>query len=887
MLPSGTVTFLFTDIEASTQLWESHPEAMRAALARHDRLLRQIIEANEGYVFRTVGDAFCSAFPTVPSALAAALAAQRALSAEPWGTTPIRVRMALHPGAADERDGDYFGPPLNRVARLLAAAHGGQVLLSAPTHELAAGQLPRDVHLRDLGEHELKGHARPEHIFQLLAPDLPTDFPPLPTLRTRPTNLPGQLSSFIGREEELAGVNRLLSKTRLLTLTGSGGVGKTRLALQAAADALDAYPDGVWWVELAPLADPLLVPQAVAAALGVRDSPGRPLTTVLSDHLCSKQVLLVLDNCEHLIGACAQLADSLLRVCSHVRILATSRELLDIPGEVPFRVPSLSLPSRSEVESIEQLAQFDGVRLFTERAQATLPEFTLTRENAPAVAQVCRQVDGIPLAIELAAARVKMLRVEEIVARLGDSLRLLTGGSRTALPRHQTLNAAIEWSYCLLTEPERTLFRRLSIFAGGWTLDAAEVVCADTEDHEGMGTALEGPEVLELLGHLVDKSLVVVEQEQRQTTRYRLLETVRQFAHDQLRETGEENVLRAQHLGCFLDLAERADPELHGPQQMAWLDRLEQEHGNFRTALKWSFQTGQVESALRLSIALAWFWWVRGYLREGDRWLTRGVDESEDRESVSLPLRAKVLRAARMMTLYIGDHWRTKSLAEEALALAREMGDQKSIASALGSLASVAHADGDVPRATALHEEALATLGEADLQDASPTILYNLALLLSEQGNYPRASSLLTTALAICEATGDKTRMGWMYRAQGVVALHQGYYEQAARLFRESLSLLWEVGEKLGIAEAFELLASVAAERQHAPGNAQRAARLFGAAELLREEIGSPTEVPDAAEYDRRITRARDLVGEPVFAAAWAEGRTMTLEQAVEYALES
>jgi predicted ATPase/class 3 adenylate cyclase len=520
-LPEGTVTFLFTDIEGSTRLWEEHPAAMQAALARHDALLHQAFQVHSGVVFKTFGDQFCAAFATVPDALAAALTLQRALHAAPWEEVgALRVRTALHTGMAETRGGDYFGPALNRVARLLEAGHGGQILLSRATQELAGDRLPEDASPRDLGEHRLKDLVRPEQIFQLVVPDLPADFPPLKTLDRRANNLPYQLTSFIGREQEMAEVKQLLSVRRLVTLTGAGGCGKTRLALQVAAEILESASDGAWSVDLAPLADPALVPQAVATALGVREEPGRPLTLTLVEFLKPQDLLMILDNCEHLVAACAQLAEALLQACPTLRILATSREPLSVGGEAPYRVPSLALPEGRQSPVLGSLMQYESVRLFVDRAATVLPTFTVTEENAPAVAQVCRRLDGIPLALELAAARVKALPVQQLAARLEDRFRLLTGGSRTALPRQQTLRATMDWSYDLLSEPERALLRRLSVFHGGWTLEAAEAVC--------VAEGIEAEAILDLLTALVDRSLVLYE-EQEEAGRYRLLETVRQY----------------------------------------------------------------------------------------------------------------------------------------------------------------------------------------------------------------------------------------------------------------------------------------------------------------------------------------------------------------------
>ncbi len=493
-LPGGTVTFLFTDIEGSTRLWEEKPEAMRVALARHDVLLRAAIEANSGIVFKTMGDAFCAAFATAPEALSSALVLQHALQAEVWpDPIRLRVRTALHTGAVESRDNDYFGQPLNRVARLLAAGYGGQILLSDVAQELTRDHLPPVVSLKPLGEHRLRDLSRPETVFQLLHPDLPAEFPPLRSLDNAdlPNNLPQQLTSFIGREKESDEVRALLRKTRLLTLTGSGGSGKTRLSLQVAADVLEDYPDGVWLIELAALTDPTFVTQAVAQTLGLREETGKPLLQTLTEHLKPKRTLLVLDNCEHLLSAITRLADGLLRACPGVKILANSREGMGTAGEVVYRVPSLSLPDPKKPQTVVSVSQYESVRLFVERAAAVLPTFTVTNANAPALASVCHRLDGIPLAIELAAARVRVLSLEQIAARLDDRFRFLTGGSRSALPRQQTLRALIDWSFDLLTLPEQTMLARLAVFAGGWTLEAAEAVTA--------GDGIEEWEVLDLL----------------------------------------------------------------------------------------------------------------------------------------------------------------------------------------------------------------------------------------------------------------------------------------------------------------------------------------------------------------------------------------------------
>lgn len=625
-LPEGTVTFLFTDLEGSTTLLEAHPAAYRDAVRRHHNLLRGAVEAHGGVVFETVGDAVYAAFARPTDAVAAALAGQLALQTEAWpDSVAIRARMGLHTGEVERQGRHYFGAPLYRCARLTAAAHGGQVVLSEAAAALVREALPDETSLRDLGDHRLKDLSRPERIFELLHPRLAGDRRPLRTLDALPHNLPLQLTSFVGRERELADIAALVATQRLVTLTGPGGTGKTRLALQAAADTLEAYPDGVWLAELGALAEPTLVPAAVAAAVGVREEPGRPLLGTLTAALRPKCLLLMLDNCEHLLEGCARLADALLRACPRLTILATSREALGIAGETGWRVPSLALPDAAQPPPVAALTQYEAVRLFVDRALADDPAFRVTSHNASAVAEVCHRLDGIPLALELAAARLRVLPVEQLLARLEDRFRLLTGGSRTALPRQQTLRATVDWSYALLSDPEKTCFNRLAVFAGGFTLEAAEAVCADA-------AAVEPAAVLDLLTHLIDKSLVSAGRLPDGTGRCRLLETLRHYARQTLAASGEAAAVHERHARHFLAYVEQAEPALRGPAQLDWLDwldwleRLEREHDNLRAALDWFAEHGPAEDGLRLAAALgsrASFWVTRGYLAEGRQRLAR------------------------------------------------------------------------------------------------------------------------------------------------------------------------------------------------------------------------------------------------------------------------
>jgi predicted ATPase/class 3 adenylate cyclase len=930
-LPAGTVTFLLTDIEGSTRLWEQHPEAMKIAVARQDALAASIIAAHAGVLVKSrgEGDSLFAVFSRASDALAAAAALQKALLAEEWPTpSPLRVRMALHTGEADLREGDYYGAAVNRCARLRAAAHGGQVLLSGATQQLLHHRLPRGVRLKDLGLHRLRDLAQPEQIYQLQHPDLPPVDAPLRSLQAFSHNLPVQLTSFVGREREMAEVKRLLSTTRLLTLTGAGGTGKTRLLLQVAAELLEEYEDGVWLVELATLSDPALVPQAAAAVLGLKEEPGKPLPQSLVEYLKPRQLLLLLDNCEHLLAASAALADAILRNCPRVRILTTSREGLGIVGERIYRVPSLSVPDARKLPPLEQLTQFEAVKLFAERAILGDPTFMITKQNAPAVVEVCQRLDGIPLAIELAAARVKALPVEKLNERLAGAL--LIGSSRAALPRQQTLRALIDWSYDLLSEPERALLRRLSVFAGGWTLEAAEAVVSGQwsvvsepasllRASSGHAVSLLPSDVLDLLTALVEKSLVLYEEREGQA-RYRLLETVRQYGRDRLQESGEVQVVRQRHRDCFLRLAEEAAPKLHGPDQRNWVDRLEGEHDNLRAALEWcQAQNDGGEAWLRMTVALSTFWWHSGYRSEGRAWLERALAAGE---TASAELRGKALVEAGNMALAQGDLVGAAALLEQGLAVYRQAGDKQGIAWALIGLGHLARHKGDYERDRRLTEEALALTREVDDQWMMAIALWNLGNNAQHTGDYERAEGLFRESLALRQAQGDEQGVAHtlhhlgglarlrgdyvaarsfheqslaIYRREGYkggiahslnslakIARLSGDYELGRSLHRESLSLLWELNDKVAITYCLLGLADVA----WLQGQARRGAALLAAADALRQAIGLSPNADAVVTYESNLLALRSILGEEAFAAAWAEGQAMTLEQAIAYALE-
>jgi predicted ATPase/DNA-binding CsgD family transcriptional regulator len=689
----------------------------------------------------------------------------------------------------------------------------------------------------------------------------------------QPHNLPSELSSFVGREKELAEVGRLLDNNRLLTLTGPGGCGKTRLALATASELVERFEDGVWLVDLAPLADPSLVPQAVASAPGVREQPGRSLTETLSEYLASKEMLLVLDNCEHLIEACAELAESLLRSCSELRVLATSREALSIAGEIARPVPSLSLPDLRRIPNSESLPRYESARLFVERTEAVKPTFALTEQNAPSVAKICYRLDGIPLALELAAARTKVLSVEEISERLDDCFGLLTVGSRTALPRHRTLYATMDWSHDLLPEHERALFRRLSVFAGDFTLEAAELVCA--------GEDLRSDEVLNLLSHLVDKSLVSVAEYGGAGARYRLLETIRQYGWEKLGESAESEGVRWRHAGHYLKLAEEAEPELKGEGQVAWLERLEQEHDNLRAALRWLLGRGESEKAARLGWALWLFWWIRGHFAEGRRSMEQAASV-EGSATMPAPAKAKALYVEGTMACGQGDQRSAEVLLEESAALFRELGDRRGIAYALGSAAVVAITQERYERVIVYSEEATELFLEVGDKWGAAPMLGCSAVGWLNRGDHRRARSLAERGLLLCRETGDKHGTSIALLTLAGVAQAERDYERARDLFEEGLAVSADLGNVADIVHCLEGLATVAG----AEGRIVHAARLWGAAEALLEKIEAVyTYVPDRS-INRSQVAARSKIEEAVWGAAWAEGQAMTPEQAIEYALK-
>jgi predicted ATPase/class 3 adenylate cyclase len=912
VIPSGTVTLLFSDIEGSTRLWEDEPASMAVALRRHDDLLRSAVEEAGGYVFKMVGDALCAAFAMATSAIEAAERAQRQLDIEPWPEgLALRVRMAIHTGECEERDGDYFGPVVNRVARLQAVAHGAQVVLSRATADLARDQLPPGVVLRDLGTHRLKDLGRPENVFQLAFDGLPADFPPLKSLGSPElrNNLPQLVSSFVGRDTELDGVRRLVQESRMVTLTGPGGSGKTRLALQVAAELVDGTGDGVWLVELASLRDPDMVPVTVAGVLGVEELSGRSPTDVLLEALADRAVLIVLDNCEHLIDACAKLADLVVRTCPHVHLLATSRESLDIDGETVFQVPSLALAPEDATDASE-LAQSESVRLFVERARSRATAFELDDGNIRTVASICRRLDGMPLAIELAVARLRSLSLAHLHDRLDERFRLLTGGSRSALPRQQTLRATVDWSYDLLNPSEQTVLERLSVFAGGFTLDAAEVVCSGRNATEKM--------VIDLLTSLVDKSLLLVDTS-GSATRFRLLETIREYGSERLMQEGAAEIadVRRRHAEVFLALAEEAAADQHGPAQAQRLVQLETERDNLRVAAAHLLPAPSgAGRALRLGTALSWFWLARAHYGEGIDTLEAALDRPE---AGGVPVeRIRALTALGRLHVRHGDLIAARAVGEEGLSLTDETthpglvadlllllvvahrGDPVDVTGLIDRAADLARQAGDpaliarvlIKRADLAQElgrpgfsedtaEALVHLRELGDEGGMVHLLNNLGYAALEGGDTGAARRYFDEALALAERLRHAGHLLVLWLNIGAAAIVQGDFDDAQRLYTDALRVAGQTDDAGSILYGLLGLALCAVARG---GDDRRAAMLHGAAQALLERLGQGFEAVEARLRDDNLVDLRQRMGAGAFEQAYGAGQQLSTGDAVDLA---
>jgi predicted ATPase/class 3 adenylate cyclase len=866
-LPIGTVTFLFTDIEGSTRLVQQSGERWADLLADHCQIMRQAIRDARGVEIGTEGDSFFAVFPNAADAVAATTQAQRALAEHRWpADAQIRVRMGLHTGEGMLGGDNYIGLDVHRAARIAAAAHGGQVVVSETTRSLAEQALPVGVSLRTLGAHRLKDLATPERLYQLEIAGLPADFPALRTLDARPNNLPVQLTSFVGRDSEIDAVGELLDRARLVTLTGPGGTGKTRLALQVAAERLSRYEDGAFFVELAPIRDPSLVPSAVAAALSVREAVDRPLIETLKGALHDRELLLVVDNFEHVLDAAPNVTE-LLSASPRIRVLATSRAVLHVQGEHEYPVPSLRIPDPAHLPQLEALSQFEGVALFIERAMAARPDFAITAESAPAIAEIIARLDGLPLAIELAAAKAKLLGAEAILGRLGSRLAFLGGGARDLPARQQTLRDAIDWSYMLLPEAERGILRRLAVFVGGWTADAAERVCSPSD---------LGVDAFDGLAALVDQSLIRREESAHGEPRFLMLETIREYSIEHLEKAGETPGLRRHHAVYFMGLAEAAEPLL--TKQPEVIDEVGRDHDNYRAALTWAIESNEAELGMRLGFALWRFWHQRGHLREGRQWFERllALPNAAPRTAP----RAKGLTGAAGIAYWQNDYPAAEGWYREAEEIYRDLGDKVALTDALYNTGSMAAIGGDMETTFTKLAEGMAIgreLGDAAIIARFAQADGYMAFMIDD---LDRARPLLEEALALAERGNDRMEIVTANHTVGQVARLQGRYEDAREHYSRAIRFGNELGDAASLTEPMQGLAAVEIKS----GDAERGVRLLGANDAIRERLGGGPP-PEWIRLGDTLADARALLDEETFARAWDTGRNLTVDEAVADAL--
>ena len=928
--PSANATLVFTDIEGSTRLWEQEGERMSLALAAHDALSRKAVEQYGGSIVKTTGDGIYAYFSDALDALNAVAMLQEGLEELAAANhVPLRVRAGLHLGIVERRNDDLFGSAVNRAARIMKAAHGGQVLLSQAVFDQVQSRLPIDVSLRDLGAVRLRDLATSEHVFQLVHPRLRQDFPALRSLEATPNNLPQQMTSFVGRERELADAKQLLEGTRLLTLLGMGGLGKTRLSLQIGADVLEKHSDGVWFVDLAPIRDPGLVPNAAAQALSVREEAGVPLIQTLCAHLHERKLLLILDNCEHLVSACANLADALLQGAPSVRILATSREALHIHGEQTYAVLPLAVPDRKA--GPEVLLRSEAVQLFVERARLQKPGFSVTEADAPAIAELCARLDGIPLALELAAARLRSLSVKDINARLSDRFKLLTGGSRVALERQQTLRALVSWSYDLLQENEQIVLDRLSVFAGGFDLEAAEAVC---------GADPVAPEdVLDLVTSLVEKSLVMVDQEidgsryglletikefarEHLASRYGLLGTIKDFASERLKERDDVAATSVRHCEYYLRVAKAARPKLNGPDQAEWMRRLEVDLDNLRVAIALALAGGgDPVNAVKFEVALLQFRIVRGYASEA---------RNNIRSALAVPAvqasnlaRAHALYVGGALAMIQGEHAEATRMQTECLEIHRGLGNLQETAVSLSTLSILHLRYGDAVKARECELEALGIFRQLGHRIGEATGLLNLGEIAMRQGDDAGARAFLEQALALSRDIKHPELEAECERNLGELALAGNDLQNAQARFARSLRVsqdaedkrnaaiaLWCLGrtdaargerdtasarfaDALRAFESFQMNSEVLdcledyAELLQELGRPEEALHLLAAAAAIRERLAIPRSQRRDAMQHRAVARARAALDSAAFDAAWGAGNAWGLADAIEHALAS
>jgi predicted ATPase/class 3 adenylate cyclase len=905
--PSGTVTLVFTDIEGSTKLLQELGDRYPDVLADHHRLIREAFGRYDAVERGSAGDGLYFVFAGAGTAVHAAIKAQQALAAHPWPDgVVVRDRIGLHTGEPRSASEGYVGLDVHRAARICAAGHGGQLLISQTTRDLVADQLPPDCTITDLGPQRLRSFDSPQRLYQVSAPGLQREFPPPRTTDAPRNNLQIEVTSFVGREREIEAASAILQRSALLTLTGPGGVGKTRIGLRLARTLLEQFEDGAWVVECGNMADADFLLPSVASTIGLTEANRPSLLGSLVEHLKGKRLLLVLDDCDPVLSECAALAEAIMRACSAVRIVVTSREALGVSGEAILPIASLTIPEMEGSITPADLEASESCRLFVERARAVQPSFAVTLQNARSVAQVCRRLDGIPLAIELAAARVRALPVEQIASRLDDRFRLLTGGSRSAAARHQTLRATIDWSYDLLSTTERAVLRRLSVFAGGATLEAAEFVCA--------GDPVDPIDILDALGRLVEKSLVLTDPASTEA-RFRLLETVRDYARERLVTAAEADPTMRLHRDWYVELVDQASASFfQGPEPVAWLKRLDVEHDDLRAVLEWCLdQPGEGQVGLRMAAGLWRYWEIRGHLAEGRGWLDRMMAASGDQTSAlrgnaltgagNLAFMQGDLRAAssfheaslalhRLLgdhqsiayaannlansVLQLGDHARARALYEEAVALAAEVGDVRGMTFGSINLAEIATLKGDRATADALHDEILATIRQLGDPWMEAFALDTFGRAVSRAGDREAARSLYTRALSILRDVGDRRGVARVMTHIAELEMSTGETAAARGLLRESLAIRQELGDMPGLASAMESLAGAVAI-----DDAEAAAHIHGAAESLRAAIRAMVPPLAAAAHDQSLADLEARLGSERFEVARREGRLMTPNEAL------
>jgi predicted ATPase/class 3 adenylate cyclase len=868
-LPTGTVTFFFSDIEGSTRLIRQLGERYPDVLLAHHTIQREALAANGGHELRTEGDSFFIVFKSALEACAGAAAVQKMLSKHAWPDDgQVRVRIGLHTGEATLVGNEYLGLDVHRAARVASAGHGGQVLVSETTRALVDHVLAPGLTLKDLGMHRLKDLARPERLFQLTVEGLPADFPPLKTLEATPNNLPTQLTSFIGRDDQVREAKQLLSRSRLLTLTGPGGTGKTRLSLEIAAGVLDQFSDGVYFVPLSAVHDPELVASAIAQALAISTTGSRRPIDALLDYLREKQTLLVLDNFEQVLKA-APIATQLLEGSAGLRVLVSSRTVLRVSGEQEFPVPPLAMPDLKALPGLAALSQFEAVRLFIERAVAVKPDFEATNENAPAIAGICQRVDGLPLAIELAAARVKLFSPQALLSRLEKSLSALGTGARDAPARQQTLRGAILWSYDMLDEGPRRLLARVSVFARGGNLEQLEPVCGPASD--------VGGDVVEVLDQLADQSLLR-RLPDFDEPRFLMLQTIRDFAAERLEESGEAHLIRDRHVKAYIALAQQAQPHLFGPRRKEWLDRLEDDHDNFRAALDWTVVSGDARSAMELSAGLWRFWQMRGHLHEGRRRMDGVLAMPKSGEFSTERLAA--LEAAGGLAYWQADMVVAQRFYDECLELTRKLGDDRALANALYNAAFPRVVSRTaIAEARPMLEEALPLFRKIGDQTGVARVLWGIGNALFFGKEYADARPVLEEAVALNRKLDDQFGLGWSIHTLGLVTFNLGDYQRARASWIEAIQLFAAAGDVPGMVLQLDNLSALArhdgdflrAGRLWAAASAHQVSSGTGLGRLLREEEGRS---------------GREGLNDDETAGVWAEGQAMSLEQAVAYALE-